>query len=90
MFAAILIILVLPFVDKNRIKSSQFKPLNKFLFFSYIAIFIILGILGGCHPTNTVSNIGGIIAVAYFSILTIFVLAVSILENTLAEISNYR
>jgi len=74
MFAAILIILILPFVDINRIKSSQFKPYNKFLIFSLVANFLLLGVLGGCHPTNTVSAIGLVGTIGYFSTFAILIL----------------
>jgi ubiquinol-cytochrome c reductase cytochrome b subunit len=87
MFAAILIILVLPFVDINKIKSSQFKPYNKLLVFSLVANFILLGVLGGCHPTNTVSFVGAIATGIYFSIFLFLIIGVSFIENTLSEIS---
>jgi len=87
MFAAILIILILPFVDINKIKSSQFKPYNKFIIYSLVAVFILLGVLGGCHPTNTVSTVGLIGTILYFSIFGFSILMGSLLENTMIEIS---
>ena len=90
MFAAILIILILPFVDLNKIKSSQFKPYNKFLIFILVANFVLLGILGGCHPTNTVSFVGALATGTYFSIFIVLILGTSLIENTLADINNHK
>ncbi len=45
MFAAILVILVLPLVDLGRTKGFQFRPLNKIGFFIFIANFLILLII---------------------------------------------
>ena len=86
MFAAILIILILPFVDVSKIKSSQFKPFNKFLIYVLISNFILLGILGGCHPTNTVSFVGFISTLSYFSVFIFIIYGTSYIENTLNEV----
>jgi len=86
MFTAILIILILPYVDINKIKSSQFKPFNKFIILSLVTNFIILGILGGCHPTNTVSFVGALATGIYFFIFTGLILSINLIENTLSDV----
>ena len=86
MFVAILVILILPFVDINKIKSSQFKPLNKFLIYVFVADFILLGALGGSHPTNIVSYVGLLSTVSYFFIIVVLMFLGSLIENTTSEI----
>lgn len=43
MFAAILILLAMPNLDKSRIRGSQFRPLMKLIFWLFLSNFVILG-----------------------------------------------
>jgi ubiquinol-cytochrome c reductase cytochrome b subunit len=49
MFVAILILLILPFVDTSRIKGSTYKPLHILAFWLFAFNFLILMWLGSCH-----------------------------------------
>nr|ALO77475.1 cytochrome b [Dorcus parallelipipedus] len=43
---SILILLILPFINKKKMQSTQFYPLNKILFWSFVAIVILLTWIG--------------------------------------------
>jgi ubiquinol-cytochrome c reductase cytochrome b subunit len=49
MFVAILILLILPFVDAGKIKGNTYKPLHILIFWLFALNFLILMWLGSCH-----------------------------------------
>lgn len=83
MFLAILILLALPFADLSKLRGIQFKPLNKFLFFSFIANFLVLLTLGAKHVEIPFIEFGQVTTVLYFSFFFIFLPLFSIVENTI-------
>jgi ubiquinol-cytochrome c reductase cytochrome b subunit len=86
MFAAILILLVMPFTDLGRSRGLQFRPLSKIAFFIFVANFLILMQLGAKHVETPFIEFGQISTVLYFSHFLIVVPLVSLLENTLVDI----
>ena len=86
MFAAILILLVMPFTDLGRSRGLQFRPLSKIAFFIFVANFLILMQIGAKHVETPFIEFGQISTVLYFSHFLIIVTLVSLLENTLVEI----
>ena len=67
MFAAILAIMLLPITDLGRPKGFQFRPLSKFVFFSFVANFLILMKLGACHVEEPFITLGQVSTLFYFS-----------------------
>jgi ubiquinol-cytochrome c reductase cytochrome b subunit len=90
MFSAILILLVLPFVDLSRSKGIQFRPLSKIAFYIFVANFLILMILGAKHVESPFIELGQISTIIYFSYFFIVVPTISLLENSLVELSLYK
>jgi ubiquinol-cytochrome c reductase cytochrome b subunit len=86
MFAAILILLVMPFTDLGRSRGLQFRPLSKIAFFVFVANFLILMQIGAKHVETPFIEFGQISTVLYFSHFLIIVPLVSLLENTLVDI----
>ena len=86
MFAAILILLVMPFTDLGRSRGLQFRPLSKIAFFVFVANFLVLMQLGAKHVETPFIEFGQISTVLYFSHFLIIVPLVSLLENTLVDI----
>ena len=82
MFAAILILLVMPFTDLGRSRGLQFRPLSKIAFFIFVANFLILMQIGAKHVETPFIELGQISTVLYFSHFLIIVPLVSLLENT--------
>jgi ubiquinol-cytochrome c reductase cytochrome b subunit len=88
MFSAILILLAMPFTDLGRTRGLQFRPISKLAFFIFAANFLILMILGAKHVESPFIEFGQISTVIYFSHFLIIVPLVSVLENSLIELSS--
>jgi len=89
MFSALLILLIMPFTDMSRSRGIQFRPLSKIVFFIFVANFLILMLLGAKHVESPFIELGQISTVLYFLYFLIIVPLVSLLENSLVELSNY-
>jgi ubiquinol-cytochrome c reductase cytochrome b subunit len=87
MFAAILVLLTLPFTDLGRSRGFQFRPLSKLAFYLFGVVFITLGRLGSVHVEDPFILMGQIYAVAYFGYFLIILPVVSVLENSLTDLS---
>lgn len=89
MFFAILILLLMPFLDISKLKGIQFKPFNKFVYFLFISNFIILMILGAKHVENPFIEFGQNSTVLYFSYFLIIIPVISIIENFSFKITDF-
>lgn len=87
MFGALLILLILPITDFGRSRGIQFRPLSKIFFWIFIANFYILMVLGAKHVEDPFIILGQISTIVYFSYFLIIVPVVSLIENTLIDIS---
>ena len=87
MFSAILAIMLLPLLDLARSRGLQFRPLSKVAFFGFIANFGMLMLLGGKHVEDPYIALGQASTILYFAHFTIIVPTISIIENTLVDIS---
>ena len=90
MFSAILILLILPFIDMSKSRGLQFRPISKILFFLFVANFIILMVLGAKHVESPYIELGQISTFIYFSYFLIMIPFASLLENTLSELSQSK
>jgi ubiquinol-cytochrome c reductase cytochrome b subunit len=87
MFAALVVIMLLPVVDLGRSKGMQFRPLSKLFFFIFVANFLVLMQLGAKHVESPFIEFGQISTILYFSYFVFIVPATSLLENTLVDLS---
>jgi ubiquinol-cytochrome c reductase cytochrome b subunit len=83
MFAAILIILSMIFLDLGKTRGFQNRPLIKASFFYFAAIFVCLMILGAKHVESPYIEYGQIFTISYFSYFLIIMPLISIIENKL-------
>jgi ubiquinol-cytochrome c reductase cytochrome b subunit len=81
MFAALLIILVLPWTDLGNTKGFQFRSLNKIGFFSFVANFLVLLVIGAKHVEEPYVTIGQISTIYYFSYFLLIIPVLSWIEN---------
>jgi ubiquinol-cytochrome c reductase cytochrome b subunit len=88
MFLAILILLVMPFVDLGRSRGLQFRPFSKFLYFSFVVNFLILMWLGAKHVESPYIELGQICTILYFSYFLILVPIIGLIENTMVDLIN--
>ena len=87
MFAAIIILFLVPILDLSRVRSMQFRPMIKFFFGLFIANFLILMWIGANHAEAPFLLIGQIASIFYFSYFLILLPFISIIENILADLS---
>ena len=87
MFAAILALLIMPFTDLSKLRGNQFRPLSKIAFFIFVANFLILMQLGAKHVESPFIEFGQISTILYFAHFLIIVPFVTLLENSLIDLS---
>jgi ubiquinol-cytochrome c reductase cytochrome b subunit len=87
MLSAILMLLTMPFTDLGRTRGIQFRPLSKIAFYIFTANFLMLMVLGAKHVESPFIELGQISTVIYFAHFLIIVPLVSLLENSLIELS---
>nr|YP_010954730.1 cytochrome b [Dorcus rectus]WMW30115.1 cytochrome b [Dorcus rectus] len=63
---SILILLILPFINKKKMQSTQFYPINKLLFWSFVAIVILLTWIGARPVEDPYIFVGQILTILYF------------------------
>nr|YP_006460462.1 putative apocytochrome b [Lachancea kluyveri]CCG06532.1 putative apocytochrome b [Lachancea kluyveri]CCG06540.1 putative apocytochrome b [Lachancea kluyveri] len=83
MFAAILVLLVLPYTDRSVVRGNTFKVLSKFFFFTFICNFVLLGHIGEIHVEVPFVLMGQIATGLYFAYFLVIVPVVSTIENVL-------
>ena len=87
MFGALLMLLVIPYSDVGRFRGIQFRPLSKIAFFTFVANFIILAILGAKHVESPFIEFGQISTALYFSYFIVMIPMSSLIENTLIHLN---
>jgi ubiquinol-cytochrome c reductase cytochrome b subunit len=83
MFGALLIIISMNFLDVHKFRGFQYKPLNKIVFYIFIAIFISLMILGAKHVESPFIELGQIFTSLYFMYFLVFIPFLNFLEYNL-------
>ena len=87
MFGSLLILLILPITDLGRIRGSQFRPLMRLAFWSFVVNFLILVWIGSQHPEEPFVFIGQVATAYYFAWFLIIVPAIGIFENTIMDLA---
>src|SRR3954464_14402721 len=86
-FSAVLILLALPILDFNRVRSSAFRPLFKLFFWLFVINFLILLFVGGQHVQEPFVTLGIFSTIFYFSYFIFILPLIGIIENTLTDLS---
>ena len=66
MFAALLVLLLLPYLNTSEVRSSSFRPLHRQFFWLLVLDYFILGWIGGCAPETPYLEIGQVATFFYF------------------------
>jgi ubiquinol-cytochrome c reductase cytochrome b subunit len=90
MLSAILMLLVMPFTDLSRSRGIQFRPLSKIAFYIFVGNFLILMQLGAKHVESPFIEFGQISTVIYFAYFLIIMPLISLFENSLIDMVNYK
>ncbi|MBM3567962.1 MAG: cytochrome b [Alphaproteobacteria bacterium] len=83
MFASILILFVLPWLDGSRVRSGRFRPIYKQFFWLLVIDCLVLGWVGGNPPEGKFILIGQIATFYYFAHFLIILPLVGKLERPL-------
>lgn len=86
LFAAILVLYILPYIVRVRIRSNAFKPLSRFVFWFIFIDCIILGWIGGKSVEVPFYEIGQIATALFFFIFLIIKPLLNNLELKLVDI----
>ena len=90
MFASILCLMVMPATDLSKLRGVQFRPLSKIAFFIFVANFLVLMQIGAKHVETPFIEFGQISTVLYFAHFFVIVPVISIVENSLVELSTRK
>ncbi len=83
MFAAILLLFFLPWLDTSAVRSGHYRPLfRKFFWFGLIPTIAILGYCGGSHATDGIVLVSQFAAAYYFAHFLIILPIISRVETT--------
>jgi ubiquinol-cytochrome c reductase cytochrome b subunit len=83
MFASILLLFVLPWLDSSPVRSGHYRPLfRKFFWFGLIPCVIILGYCGGSHASDGVVLVSQLASAYYFAHFLIILPIISQTEQT--------
>lgn len=81
MFASILVLLALPWLDRSRVRSSKYRPVYKVAFWLFAIDCVILGWVGGQPPEGILVTITQWSTFYYFFHLIILVPVIGVLER---------
>nr|WAJ48505.1 cytochrome b [Metschnikowia sp. MTCC 13085] len=88
MFAAMLMLLMLPMTDRSVMRGNTFKVLSKFSFYLFVFNFLLLGNLGQLHVEVPFIVLGQFATIYYFSYFIMLVPVISSMENILFYMGN--
>jgi ubiquinol-cytochrome c reductase cytochrome b subunit len=84
MFASILLLFVLPWLDKSPVRSGSYRPLFKRFFWILVADVLILGWAGGSEATPLVVAVSQVATIYYFLHFLVILPIISRVETPLA------
>ncbi len=82
MFAAVLVMLFLPWLDRSPVRSARFRPIYKQVFWIFAADCILLGVVGGHPPEGAWVPIGQAATAFYFAFFLVIMPLLSVIEKT--------
>jgi quinol-cytochrome oxidoreductase complex cytochrome b subunit len=86
MFAALLVLFLLPYLNTSEIRSSSFRPIHRQFFWLLVLDYFILGWIGGCAPETPYLEIGQIATFFYFFYFLFIVPFLGIFEKKLLNL----
>lgn len=81
LFGSLLVLLLVPVFENSVIRSKQFRPISKFLFWVLVGNFLILTYIGGQIVEEPFVTIGQVASVFYFSYFIILSPLLTYFEN---------
>lgn len=85
---ALVVLFILPYVNTSEVRSSQFRPLHRKLFWFLLVDCFILGWIGQCPPEEPYITIGQIATVYYFAYFLVFIPLLGKIERILLKMDS--
>jgi len=85
MGGAIVILLALPIINTSKIRSSKFRPIFRFLYWFWVADFLILGWIGQKPVESPYVEVGVCATIFYFVFLLVIIPVVGLIEEFLLK-----
>ena len=85
MISAILILILLPFINTSNVRSSKFRPIFSIVYWFLVADFLLLGWIGQKPVEDPYIEIGMLTTLIYFLILLVLVPVIGLIENELSK-----
>jgi len=85
MGGAIVILLALPIINTSKIRSSKFRPIFRFLYWFWVADFLILGWIGQKPVESPYVEVGVCATIFYFVFLLVIIPVVGLVEEFLLK-----
>ena len=82
LFAAIVVLAFIPWLDRSPVKSAKYRPAFRFFFWIFVVICVGLGYLGSQEPTEGLALIARILTFGYFAFFLIIMPILSFTEKT--------
>src|SRR5580700_1272301 len=82
LFAAIVLLAFLPWLDTSPVKSAKYRPLFRFFFWIFVVCCVGLGYLGSQEVTDRATLVARILAVGYFGFLVVVLPVLGLIEKT--------
>ena len=90
MFSSILSLLAMPITDLSKLRGIQFRPLSKVAFYIFVANFLVLMQIGQKHVETPFIELGQISTILYFSHFFVIMPVISLIENSLVELTTKK
>jgi len=85
LFASLLVLLIVPYVEQSKIRSKQFRPLSKWMYWVFVGDFFILTYIGGQVVEEPFITIGQVASVVYFLYFIVINPLLGKIENKIIE-----
>ena len=82
MFASILLLFLLPWLDTSPVRSNNYRPLSRLLFWVFVVVAVVLGVCGGKPAEEPWVRLSQVLTAYYFAHFLIILPIVSKLEKT--------
>ena len=82
MFAAILLLFLLPWLDTSPVRSNNYRPVSRILFWVFVVVSLVLGVCGGKPAEEPWVRLSQVLTAYYFAHFLIILPIVSKLEKT--------
>jgi quinol-cytochrome oxidoreductase complex cytochrome b subunit len=86
MLLSILILAALPWLHSTEIRSSRFRPIYKFFYWTLISCCLLLGWIGGMPVEDPYILIGQILSFFYFFYFVVLIPSIGKLEKLLLNV----